>query len=497
MKNLSWALVVLCACAAPPSMAQVGWLESGDAVLRSDLMLLNDAGIIRLPVNQWPMPEPQLRHAMEIAKDNFATNRAVVTALERVRSRLASLDASRRKKLALSAEMTAGESALLRQFGTLGRESLEVSGGASLSSDRFAASLKVTGAADPADDQSLRLDGSYATFQLGNWLMSAHALERFWGPSHESSLILSNNARPMPTVSLERAAALPFESRWLSWLGPWNMSFGVSRMEGEREDIDAPLFMAWRVTVMPFKDIELGFSRTAQFCGKQLECDVDTFFNMLAGNDNVGIDATPENEPGNQMAGFDMRWSSPIGSGPYAVYAQYIGEDESSYLPAKYLGQLGMEVWHARADGGIFQAFAEWADTSCSATSSRGPYLNCAYNQGRFNVEGYRYRGRVIGHTTDRDSTSYALGLSYLRPNGESWSVTARSAKLNRDGNLDILNPVSQLRTDYAAVEFGWSGEVFGDELAVQLGGESIEVAGSERDTGAFGFVRWTHDFSL
>ena len=60
--------------------------------------------------------------------------------------------------------------------------------------------------------------------------------------------------------------------------------------------------MAWRVVVMPFKEVEIGFSRTAQFCGEQLACDSDVFGNLIVGNDNVGIDATPENEPGNQMA---------------------------------------------------------------------------------------------------------------------------------------------------------------------------------------------------
>ena len=112
---------------------------------------------------------------------------------------------------------------------------------------------------------------------------------------------------------------------------------------------------------MPFKDIELGFSRTAQFCGEQLECNLSVFGNMLAGNDNVGIDATAENEPGNQMAGFDMRWNSPIGNWPYAIYSQYIGEDESSYLPAKYLAQFGVEVWKPLADGGLVQGFAEYS----------------------------------------------------------------------------------------------------------------------------------------
>ena len=50
------------------------------------------------------------------------------------------------------------------------------------------------------------------------------------------------------------------------------------------------------------------------------------------------------------------------------------------------------------------QAFVEYASTTCSANTGSGPYYNCAYNQGRFNVEGYRYNGRVIGYTSDRDA---------------------------------------------------------------------------------------------
>ena len=186
---------------------------------------------------------------------------------------------------------------------------------------------------------------------------------------------------------------------------------------------------------------------------------------MLAGNDNVGIDATPENEPGNQMAGFDIRWNSPIGNWPYAIYAQYIGEDESSYLPAKYLAQLGLEIWKPLADGGLVQGFVEYATTTCSANTDRGPYYNCAYNQGRFNVEGYRYKGRVIGYTSDRDAENYALGGTFAAADGALWTATARTSRLNRDDFGDVRNTVASVPTDYDALEFGWSGRLFGEQL--------------------------------
>ncbi len=87
----------------------------------------------------------------------------------------------------------------------------------------------------------------------------------------------------MPTLMVERAEARPFESRWLSWLGPGASTSALSQMENERQDIDRPLFMAWRVAIMPFKDMEIGFSRTAQFCGEGLRCTPAVFGNLLVG----------------------------------------------------------------------------------------------------------------------------------------------------------------------------------------------------------------------
>lgn len=489
-------VALVCMFRAPPAAADAGWFEPGDVVLRNDLVLLNDAEIIRLPVNQWPIPRAMVAHAMSNAKSHFAKNAAVMAAMARVQARLGPADTKTSRGLTLDGSLTAGDPALLRDFDSLGRDNGELRGRATYSTgERAEFSLNLTAVANPEDGDEFRLDGSHATAQWGNWLVSANTLDRWWGPSHVSSLILSNNARPMPTVVAERATALPFGNKYFSWLGPWRMTFAMSQMEHAREDIDAPLFMAWRVSFMPFKDIEIGLSRTAQFCGEQQECSWEVFWNMLIGNDNVGIDATPENEPGNQMAGFDLRWNSPIGSWPYAIYAQYIGEDESSYVPAKYIAQAGLEAWKPLVDGGLVQVFAEYTTTTCSASTDRGPYYNCAYNQGQFNVEGYRYKGRVIGYTADRDAENYILGGTYTRPNGETWSATARTSRLNRDDFGDVRNTVASVPTSYDSLEIGWRGKLFGQHIEIDVGVEAIEPAGADLDVQPFGFVRWTHAF--
>jgi hypothetical protein len=59
----------------PASGKDAGWFESGDAQLRIDLQLLNDAEVIRYPVNQWPIPRAAIRYALAQAKDHHARNR--------------------------------------------------------------------------------------------------------------------------------------------------------------------------------------------------------------------------------------------------------------------------------------------------------------------------------------------------------------------------------------------------------------------------------------
>jgi hypothetical protein len=488
-----WLLALTALLLVPLARADAGWFASGDTQLRLDLQLLNDAEIIELPVSYWPLPRAAVRYALAGAKEHFASNAAVAAALQRVRARIS--DPAANGVVRLETGVRGGDPGLWRDFDTLAREDGEFAGGFAYAQGRYSVGVEVTAVTNPADGHDLRPDGSQATVQLGNWLLSAHMMDRWWGPGHEGSLILSNNARPMPTLMVERAEAREFETRWLSWLGPWRMSFGISQMEDSRQDIDKPLFMAWRVVIMPTHKMEIGFSRTAQFCGQELECSLSVFKNLLIGNDNVGIDTTKAQEPGNQMAGFDLRWNSPLGDLPYAIYGQYIGEDESGYVPAKFLSQLGMEVWHPVAAGGIVQGFFEYASTTASANSNRGPYYGYSYNQGLFNIEGYRFHGRSVGYTADRDAENWALGGILSASNGTLWTATARISRLDRSIIGDFRNTVASVPTDYHAIELGWKGQLFGEQISADLGVQAIEPMNAARDTQVYGFVGWRHEF--
>ena len=117
---------------------------------------------------------------------------------------------------------------------------------------------------------------------------------------------------------------------------------------------------------------------------------------MFLGRDNVGdAGTTPENEPGNQLAGIDLRWSNMWFGQPSAFYLQGIAEDEAGGYPSRYMALVGIETSGYIKNRWSYRWYAELAGTSCDFIKT--DLWNCAYNHGIYET-GYRYHGRVIGH---------------------------------------------------------------------------------------------------
>lgn len=496
MRWIAWRTLLGLAGACLPAVAfaQGFFLPATDSRLRDDIALLVDEGVINLPVNAWPLPARDVADAVERVDVGSILEPGLQAALLHVQRRTRPADNAGEWQLR-EVSVTAGEEGLLRDNATLGRDYLEVSSRGGATTDRWGLALQVTGVASPQDRKDWRLDGTELTVRWGNWLFSANALSRWWGPGRDGSLILSTNARPMPGLSLDRMASEPFRFPVLRWLGPWRFSGFVSAMESHRPDVDDALFMGMRLSFKPVPIMEIGLSRTAQFCGQneagtRPSCNLSQFRRVLLGSDNTGIRVDPELEPGNQMAGVDVRLVSPIKAVPVAVYAQLIGEDNSSTgIPERYLGLFGAEGWWLRDNGSVLRARVEYADTSCKYYSpNENP--DCAYRHHIFQA-GYRYRGRNIGHTTDSDSESTGASLSLRQANGQEWGVHLRRVSLDRYGGVDGYNPLTRGAGRYHAAQLSWSGAVFGQDIALQAGVERREPGGGPRETRPFGFLQW------
>ena len=425
------------------------WVDAGDERLRSDIQLLADAGVIKGIVTAWPLSWADVMHDIDTDRDLTPWQS---TALARVQA--AADAAGANGTVRYTGHVSVAHSPVqIRGFADTPRENAEVAGGIEYASGRYAARLQATWVSNPDDDKRVRPDGSYATVSLGNWLLSATAQDQWWGPGWNSSLIVSSNARPVPSISLYRNLTTPFETKWLSWLGHWGLSIQVGQLESDRAVPDTVLFKM-RLTARPTQNLEFGLSRAAQLCGEGRSCGWDIWRRMLQGKDNRDDELSGRDEPGNQLAGFDVRWSSDIRDVPFATYTQWIGEDEAGGFPSKWFALFGAETWGGHDTLGTYRMFFEWSDTMCRFALYKGSENaepDCTYNNAVYE-SGYRYRGRSLGSTFDNDASVYSLGTMLTKDNGNSWLMNIRYGKLNRKGDPDPGNTVAADKTDYREV---------------------------------------------
>lgn len=442
------------------------YLESNSLLNRHDLLILKDENMLATPVGSWPIPMGRLT----IDDYSLLPFEEIVNRLQkayRAKSELGVQTA----QISIAART---KSTPFRSFGYQPREEFESSVSTSWLSKWTSGNIQLNVINDSSDGDDFTLDGSSFGVALGNWVVALEQVDRWWGPGWDGSLILSNNARPIPSVSFTRITPDAFENKYLNWIGPWTFNTFLGQLdndEGERVGSDALLYGV-RIETSPFhwNWLDIGLSRTAQWAGEGRPDSLSTFIMLLRGQDNrvPGTNVTEETEPGNQLATIDYRAS--FSNWNIAQYAQLAGEDEEGFLPDANMVMAGVETW-GRIEGldATWRAYFEWADTRAAYFNAEvrpnGAY-NIAYNHFIYQ-EGYRRRGRAIGHAIDGDSIMRSVGFLLATANGNLFGAKFRNYDINRDGagkhsvSFDALEGESveffaELKlSDYAYIKFG------------------------------------------
>lgn len=417
-----------------PSRAEP-WMPPGDLGLRQDIQLLADSGIITSPVTTWPIAWATVAADVAARKVDDSRPEAVNLALQRVQARLALLN--RVSGIQPTAEVgVATGSFWTRTYEDTPRDKVETTLGATWMNDRLAVRLQGQYINDANDGQDWRMDGSYAAVIIGNQILSAGAMDRWWGPAWDNTLMLSSNARPVGGFGLDRNVSKPFETKWLRWVGPWTYSLFWGFLGDDRVVPNSRL-LAFRGAFRPIPALEIGVSRAAIWCGSGRPCDSSALWDIVRGKDNAGEgDITQGNQPSNQMAAIDARWRSPIGDAPYALYTQWMADDEVNNLPSNWAPQFGVEIWGESPFDflpGHYTAHVE-ATTSFGEVWESAPSYNTLYEHNIYQT-GYRYKGRALGAGTDNDSVLFSVGSTLTQVTGETWSVLVRYGNLNRKGD--------------------------------------------------------------
>ncbi len=416
------ALISMQAAAAP-------WLEPGDPRARHAVQQLADRGHLNRTVTTWPMMwatvDSGLKEQGSAHTDSNVTNARAYLRFEQ------NYQASGGMRNDFTLAGTT-ETPFYRSFNGGPREAGEATARVELQAANWSARAAVTYAADPEDDENLRLDGSYLAGTAANWVLGAGAIDRWWGPGWSNSLILSTNARPMPAVWLNRKDAKPFETPWLSWIGPWQITLFAGQYEREREIPKAKL-IGMRATFRPVQGLDIGLSRAIMFGGEGRPENASVIWDALIGKENG--QQGPGQDPGNQLGSIDIRYGFPIDNQSMSLYAQMMGEDEAGAFPAKKSWLLGSD-WTTSLGRSQQQWYLEYTNTIADDfLSDAAP--NISYEHHIYKT-GYRYYGRNMGSAFDSDAEAISLGAHNFFPNGHNLSIALTWADLNTDGNSRV-----------------------------------------------------------
>ena len=469
------------------------FLAPNDPFIRHEIRYLSDEGGLDGLQNTWPLNLGGL--------DAMRTNSDV-----EISSTLFDVRLSKESNSGWSPVFTtigvADDRVTARGFGPEPRSSFATNASISWMNDRFAAKLSFNGFYGMEKDwkgrvdEGFALDGSYIATRLGNWSASLGQQERWWGPGWDGSLILSTNARPIPAISIDRMVPEPFETKWLSWIGPWSFHSFVGRMEKERT-VSNPYIWGMRGEVKPtiLGGLEVGFFRIIQLGGEGRPEGFSTWVDAFLSQDNYGANTGNNgrsNEPGNQLAGIDLRWQ--VFGAPIAFYGQVVGEDEDNFFPNCLMFQYGIEGWKNLGSSTI-RVFAEYADLTSYWWTDDPRTRNISYGHHIYS-DGFRYRGRPIGHWADQDSQILSIGGIYQRDNGIGWGTILRTGNLNEDG--DGQSSVSNgIATDYFSIDVLNSRKypAYGLSVNTSFGWESLKPAGGNTDDGLVGYLSLTKSF--
>ncbi|PCI21561.1 MAG: hypothetical protein COB62_03085 [Piscirickettsiaceae bacterium] len=425
------------------------WAAVGDMQLRNDVEILARHGVISGPVNTWPISWKQITRNLSRTPEMDLPPYVRLAAM-RVKEKIPG-------KLRTTVRIQATNNpAIVRGFATTARNDLDVDAIAEYNNSDSGTTIHIQGGYRKGNGEDYaHLDGSYLSQNMGNWSAYAGAFDRWWGPGRESTLILSNNARPMRSVGLRRIEPKAFETKWLSWMGPWQWDMFVAKMEKERF-IPNALIAGMRLTFEPIKNFEVGLSRSLQLCGDGRPCDFSTWTTAFIGvfdADNTGT----VNEPGNQLASIDLSYSFNVGQNTsLKIYGEGTAEDQSVIIPFQYAKLLGASIYGPYGDDG-----AQWRlTTEFSDTVSRHAWLfgkrknNTIYEHFIY-ITGYRYKGRSLGHSLDNDSKLISVVAQYQDSNNWQYSAKYHNAKINVDGtgNNTVSIPNKNINIFVASVQ--------------------------------------------
>ena len=190
------------------------WRNPDDVLVKHDLQILSDSGLLDIPINTWPISWGDVAYNLGVENISELSTETLLS-LQRIRQRLieeemGGISANAEIKISKNPDriMTFLDPVNTKKY---------VATETSYMSENVAINLRF----EKTEDGQV-LDETYVSLARGNYSMTIGSKKNWWGPGWMGSTVLSSNSKPIRGISVERNFSDPFENRFLSILGGWD-----------------------------------------------------------------------------------------------------------------------------------------------------------------------------------------------------------------------------------------------------------------------------------
>ena len=426
-------IVAIIAIGLAVPAAAAPWASVGDSQLRSDLTLLNDAGIAQVMVSQWPVPWAGVLAALNESPTLDAQPRYIREAIRRVRAR-ATRETAEGGRAETLIDAT-NRPALVRGFDAEGYGKATIQETAEITAGRSDLHVQLGAIVGQKGQHGVQFDanGSYIAQRFGNVQLYGGEVTHWWGPGWASALTYSNNARPFPQIGISTVGPLRFKTPLLSWIGAFRAEALVGLLDDTRIARHT-LFNGIRVTLNPMRGLEIGGSRTQIFCGSGHPCNL---------RDTISLNNSPTNPSKTASEGeFDARYGWRVGGVPVEVYGQIFNED-SSPVTHSFTSYLAGGSVYLPVGRNTMRVTGEY--TSTIPTQNLFGFgtvgYGITYTDGKY-PDGLRYRGRDFGFSLDSDSRLITLQANLTDTADRNYTLSLHRALVSRP-QTGTANPLT------------------------------------------------------
>lgn len=414
------------------------WIGTLEPQLHQDLQVLVEWGVLDASVSSYPVPWKGI--ASQLEKIQVQTLQSVpAISAQRLKHYLQAYK-NQSGKSVISLYGATGDSRFIEFNGVqAAKNKLNIT--KEFYSGRWAGQIS----ANYEGSGKNNFDHSFIAYQLGDWNLRLGSLNQWWGPAQSSSLIMSNNARPVPAISFSRSQATRSDNKWLQYLGPWFFTAQIGQLESQRVIPDTKLWMT-RFNFTPISGLEIGFSWNIMWGGKGQANSVSDWFKLVTlqtecANGEASCSDDLDTKLGNHLAGFDFKYSVMLFEQPFSIHVQRVGEDAANYYDTTDNALLfGVSTYLLGS-----KVYIEASDTNVACGDSNFDVESCYYEHGVYQ-SGYRRYNRAIGSTFETDASTFSIGINKNFSDGDSFELVVNRLILNRDQRKPspLLNGVSE-----------------------------------------------------